>query len=164
MNGLSILDIGLLVFFMFFIIKGYNSGFVRQTSTLLGLLVALIMAVNYFLYLEEYLRPYLNVSPTLLQFISFAIIFILCNVVIHLLGMMVKRILDLLFLDPLDHIAGAFFGLVKGGVIAYFLVIFLTRVPHQQVEQIVNSSLLANNLLEITPALYQTFQDLIPRP
>ncbi len=158
MSGITFLDIGILILFLYFSIGGYNKGFIKQTSTLAGIILALLIAINYYDDFQPFIVPYVNASEQMMQFISFAILFILVNIFIHILGMILKKILNLLFLEPIDHAAGAAFGLLKGGLMAYFLVLVLDQVPYPGLETQIDSSLLAPKLLDMTPLLQHSLQ------
>lgn len=145
---------------MYFILHGYHRGFIKQTSTILGLLIALVVAIKQYENFQIYLEPYLDVSPPMLQFISFAVIFIIFNLVVHILGLVFKNLINLVFLDPVDHIAGAVLGLIKGGILVYLLLLVLTQIPLQELEDIVNRSFLASNMLELTPIIHQNIREI----
>ena len=158
MIGFSLLDIGILILFLYFILGGYKKGFIKQTSSILGLIVALIVAINYYRAFQPYLAPYIKVSPEMLQFISFAVLFVLVNLFIHLLGLVLKNILNLFYLDPLDHVVGAALGLVKGGFFSYLVVLLLAQIPYYDITQLLNGSFMATNLLDITPIIQQNLE------
>lgn len=164
MDSLTLLDIIITVVFLYFIINGYNKGFIDQTSTILGLLIALYMAIKYYSYFQGYLAPYLEVSQPMLQFISFAVIFVVFNIVIHILGVVAKNILNLLFLNSIDHIVGAALGLIKGTVLIYLMIMILDQVPYQDVSGLVDNSFLATNMMEMTPIIQKSLEDIFKRP
>ena len=160
MQGFTILDIIISVVIIFFTFNGYKKGFIKQTSKILGLLVALFVAIKQYQQFQTYLTPYLDVPPPVLHFISFALIFVLFNLVIHILGIVVKKIINFLFLEPLDHLAGAVLGLLKGGILIYLIVFILSEIPYDAVIKIVDESYLATSILEITPVLQQNLQEI----
>ncbi len=164
MTGFSILDLIIAILLLYFILRGYKKGFIQQTSTILGLLIALYMAIRLYQSFTIYLEPYLDLSYSLLNFISFAIIFIVFNIVIHILGVVAKNILKLIFLEPLDHVAGAALGMIKGGLLAYLLVLFLSEIPYTQVNNFLDNSLLASNIRELSPVIHQSIRNLFYRP
>lgn len=112
MDIINFLDIIILVLTLFFAYNGFRRGFIDQTSTILGLLAALFVAVRQYVYFTQFLKPYLDLSTSLLQFISFAVIFIVVNIVIHVLGITLKKIVDAIFLQPVDRVAGFFVGYI----------------------------------------------------
>jgi membrane protein required for colicin V production len=160
LNGITFLDIAILILLLYFVIGGYSKGFIKQTSTIVGLIAALFIAVNYYQDFQSYLLPYFSLSERMMQFVSFAILFVLVNIFIHILGMVIKKMINLIFLEPLDHITGAVLGLVKGGILAYFLVLLLDQIPYSSVTTLVNNSFLANRLLDLTPIVQKNLQDI----
>jgi membrane protein required for colicin V production len=122
------------------------------------------MAIKYYDLFQGYLVPYLDVSQPMLQFISFAVIFIVFNIVIHILGIAAKNVLNILFLDSIDHVVGAGLGLIKGTILIYFLIMILDQIPYNQVREVVDSSYLANNVMEMTPIIQKSLEDIFKRP
>lgn len=157
---ITLLDIGILILFLYFIIGGYKKGFIEQTSTIFGIILALIISMNYYDEFVPIITPYINVGVEMLQFISFAILFIAINVFVHILGVIFKKILDMLFLKPLDHAAGAALGLVKGFVLSYFLVLMLYYIPYSSLTEQINNSILAVKLLDMTPVLQNSIHNI----
>lgn len=160
MDTINFLDIIILVVFLFFGYNGLRRGFIDQTSTILGLIIALIVAVRQYEYFQSYLEPYLDLSTSLIQFISFAVIFVVVNIVIHVLGIALKRIVDAVFLQPVDRAAGLLLGVVKGGIIVYLLVLIMAQIPYQRVLNAVDSSFLAGRILEMTPIIQEKIGDI----
>ena len=161
MPALSLLDIIIGIVLLFFLITGYKKGFVRQTATILGLLISVYVSVYFYLDFVIFLERFLDLSPTVLQFISFAIIFIVLNVVIHLLGESFKALLDKLYLEAADRAGGILFGGLKGIVLVYFLVVILNQIPIPEVESMVNNSYLALWLLDLTPIFQEAINDIL---
>lgn len=145
---------------VYFIIGGYSKGFIKQTSTILGIIFALIISMNYYYEFIAVIEPYMQVSPAMLQFISFAILFIVINIFVHVLGFISKKILDALFLKPVDHAAGAVLGLLKGFIVSYLLVLMLSHVPYSSLAEHVNDSILAARILGMTPFLQNSLQNI----
>ena len=88
---ITAIDIIILINFLFFVIAGFNRGFIKQTSTIVGIIFALIIAINNYQALIPYLEERILVSEGMLQFISFTILFILINLFVHLLGFILKK-------------------------------------------------------------------------
>lgn len=122
------------------------------------------MGLKYYHILIPYLSNYFNFSGPLLQFISFAVVFIAFNIVVHALGAVIRNILNILFLKPLDHIAGAAFGLVKGALLIYLVIFILAEIPFEEVEQLIASSFFAENILDMTPLIQKSLEEIFHRP
>lgn len=160
MDIINFLDLILLVILLFFAYNGFKRGFIDQTSTLLGLLAALFAAVRQYEYFTQFLEKYFDLSPSLMQFISFAVIFIVVNIVIHVLGITLKKIVDAIFLQPVDRAAGFVLGLVKAGIIIYLLILILAQIPHQKVNQVLNESFLAKRIIEASPFIKSKIEEI----
>ncbi|MFW5998178.1 MAG: CvpA family protein [Bacillota bacterium] len=155
MDGFTILDIIIIILFLYFILNGYKRGFIRQTSKILGLIVALLIAIKQYQAFTVHLTPFLDVPPPVLHFISFSIIFILFNLIIHILGTALKKATNLLLLGPVDQLIGALFGFVKSGVLVYVMIFILNEIPYDGVVAMIDRSYFASNLLELTPLIQQ---------
>lgn len=145
---------------LFFAYNGFRRGFIDQTSTILGLIAALFVAVRQYDYFRVLLEPYLDLSTSLLQFISFVVVFIVVNIAIHVVGITIKRIIDAIFLKPVDRAAGFILGLVKAGIIIYLLVIILAEIPYQNLNDVVEQSFLGSRLLEASPYIQSQIEEL----
>jgi len=157
---INFLDIIILVILLFFAYNGFRRGFIDQTSTILGLLAALFVAVRQYEYFTQFLEPYLDLSTSLLQFISFAVIFIVVNIVIHVLGITLKKIVDAIFLQPVDRAAGFLLGLVKAGIIVYLLILILAQIPYQKINDVLNESFLAKRIIEASPFIQSKIEEI----
>ena len=160
MDIINFLDIIILVILLFFAFNGFRRGFIDQTSTILGLLAALFVAVRQYQYFEQFLEPYLDLSTSLLQFISFAVIFIVVNIVIHVLGITLKKIVDAIFLQPVDKAAGFLLGLFKAGVIVYLLILIMAQIPYQKINDVLNNSFLAQRIIEASPLIQSKIEEI----
>ena len=145
---------------LFFAYNGFRRGFIDQTSTILGLIAALFVAVRQYDYFRVLLEPYLDLSTSLLQFISFAVVFIVVNIAIHVVGITIKRIIDAIFLKPVDRAAGFILGLIKSGIIIYLLVIIMVEIPYQNINDVVEQSFLGSRLLEASPYIQSQIEEL----
>ncbi|MFW6034895.1 MAG: CvpA family protein [Halothermotrichaceae bacterium] len=160
MNGITILDIIIIILSLYFVIGGYNKGFIKQTSTILGIVFALVISMRYYNDFQPVIISYVNVSEQMAQLLSFAVLFILINVFVHIIGAVLKNILDLLFLKPFDHAAGAVLGLAKAFVLSYFLVLMIDQIPYTLFSEQINNSILAAQLLDFTPLIQNNLQNL----
>lgn len=158
--SIFVIDILILIIFLFFGIGGYHKGLIKQTSTILGIAFALAISINYYNSFLPVIENYIDVSIEMMQFISFSTLFILINLFVHILGIICKRILDLLFLKTVDHAAGAVLGLVKGFLIAYFFVLILSHIPYMTLTEQITNSFLAVKILDMTPFLQNTLQNI----
>ena len=160
MEIINFLEIIILVVMRFFTYNGFRRGFIDQTSTILGLVAALFVAVRQYDYFQTLLEPYLDLSTSLLQFISFAVIFIVVNIVIHVIGISLKRMTDAIFLKPVDKAAGFLLGLFKAGIIIYLLILIMAQIPYSKVNGVVEDSFLAQRVIEASPFIQSKIEEI----
>lgn len=109
---------------------------------------------------SQFLKPYLDLSTSLLQFISFAVIFIVVNIVIHVLGITLKKIVDAIFLQPVDRVAGFLLGIFKAGIIVYLLILILAQIPHPKVDDVLSQSFFAERIIEASPLIQSKIEEI----
>lgn len=159
-GSITIIDIIISIILLYFIFEGYKKGFVKQTATIVGILVSLYLAITRYIEFQEFIRPYLNVSETFLQFISFAIIFIGVNIIIQILSNVFEKMTDNAFIKPVNQVGGALFGLLKGAVLVYFLLLILSEIPYQSLTETLEQSFFADKFLSFTPLVKENLERL----
>ena len=159
-GSITVIDILISIILLYFIFEGYKKGFVKQTATILGILLSLYLAISKYAEFQYYIKPYLNVSDAFLQFISFAIIFIAVNIVIQIFSNVLEKMTKYPFIKPFNQVGGALFGLLKGGVLVYFLLLILSEIPYQSLAETLKQSMFANRFLELTPYIKENLEQL----
>ncbi|MEO0075938.1 MAG: CvpA family protein [candidate division WOR-3 bacterium] len=142
-----IIDIVIAIILVIAIITGIIKGLVKEIAVIAGLILGLYIASQKYLALERYLFHSNPVSTTY-KVISFIIIFVIVLVIVLLLGLLLKKVIQLIMLGWLDKILGGIFGFVKGLIIIWLLLMFITTIfPNTQA--IINKSKLAMQILQI---------------
>ncbi len=159
-ESLNILDIIIMIIFLYFLLSGYKSGLIKQVSKIFGLITAILVAINQFEPFSEYLEPYLELPPQVLMVLSFIIIFIIINIAVHIVGVFLSKLVKFLYLSPLDYLAGSLFGILKGGIFAYFLVFVLNEIPYEIISEQISSSYFSTHLLELTPFIQENLLEI----
>ena len=164
MQIINLFDFILIVFFLLFIIRGYKEGFIEQISIILGIVVSFYLAIRFYPEIHILLIPYFDLSARLLDFISFSLIFIIFNILIHLLTESLKNIFNILFLKSIDQLAGAFLGFIKGFLIIYLLVLFVNQIPYNKLRILVDNSIVAEYFLDMTPIIQNSLENFFKKP
>jgi membrane protein required for colicin V production len=95
-------------------------------SLILGFILATIYHENLSIFL---LQIFHDINLSILKIISFSIIFIIVTIVARILAKMLNKIVTFTFLQPINRIAGALFGLGKGLFIIGILFTLIDLVP-----------------------------------
>ncbi len=124
---MATLDIILLCCFIPGIIRGLSKGFLEQALALAGMVVSVWAAFHFSNLVCSWLKPYLDVSETLLNVISFAIILVGISVGVFLLAKLLTKVVELAMLGWLNKILGLVFALtVNALIIGLFIILFDT--------------------------------------
>jgi len=118
-------DILIVVIFGFCLIRGFFRGFIKELSSIIGVLGGFYAAYTYYMELAKLLSGWVS-DKSYLYIVSFLIVFCGVFLIISILGVVVKYILNIAFLGWVDRICGAGFGIIKAALIVSVLLIALT--------------------------------------
>lgn len=138
---MHILDIILTILGIIFLFLGIKRGLIGELIRLLAMTVGVIVA---FLYTHEVIQwsciKNLHLQHELKQIIIFLSIYLICAIIIVLIGRILKRIVHCTPLGWIDRILGAVIGLLKTGIIAYVVCLSISALPIRWVHDTTNDS------------------------
>jgi membrane protein required for colicin V production len=118
-------DILIVIVFGFCLIRGFFRGFIKEMSSIIGVLGGFYAAYTYYLEVASPLSGWIS-DKSYLYIISFLIVFCGVFLIISIIGVVIKYILNIAFLGWIDRICGAGFGIIKATLIVSVLFIALT--------------------------------------
>ena len=114
---MNYLDIVLWIILAIGFFNGLRRGLVMSAFSLAGVILGIVLATRFY--------PTFSDS-TIVRVITFIVIFVLVAWFVSFLGSLVRKVVKLVMLGWVDHIAGALFGLAMSGMaIALGLVAYL---------------------------------------
>ncbi|MSR88805.1 MAG: CvpA family protein [Candidatus Margulisbacteria bacterium] len=122
---MNLLDIVVALVLGVFAFKGFQQGFTKIIVNLLTFFGGIVLALKYFSVLQSYLLIWIHINPLYLAIISFVAVWAIVFFLAYLLQMMLDSVMHIPLIKPLDRIAGAAAGAIKGALI---LPIFLIPV------------------------------------
>lgn len=161
MNEIAWIDLGIILLLLFFLVRGYQQGLIRQAMTLIGLILGLKIASEQYLYLSTIIQTEFNLSQNLSNTLGFVALFVGVVLITNIVGWALSKMTSLLFLSFLDRGIGAVIGLVKGGIMVYVILLLVSQVPYQMVIEQLDKSILAKDLLALTPYIEQNLDKII---
>ena len=124
---MATLDIILLCCFIPGIIRGISKGFLEQALALAGVVLSVWAAFRFSSLVCTWLKPYVDVSETTLNVISFALILVAISLLVFLVAKLLTKVAELAMLGWLDKTLGLVFALaVNALVIGVFIILFDT--------------------------------------
>jgi membrane protein required for colicin V production len=158
---MNVVDIAILAVLALFLIKGLVRGLLKELCSLFGLFGGLAVALRFHPYLAEGLLKTFSLPPQLCVVIAFAALFLLTVLIFAVLGFILSRFVQLLFLGGFNRVAGGLFGLIQGGVLLVLVLFGLSRSPlPSPAQEMLLKSRLAPPLVEMGEALFEHGKDL----
>ena len=158
---MNIIDIIILVPFAWFAYTGFKKGLVIGIASLAALILGIYAALYFSGIVAGFMTDSLNIKTDYLPIISFIVTFIGVVILIHFLGKLLEKLINLVALGFLNKLAGAVFGILKAAVFLSVLILIINHFDGKIIsEEKRESSFLYNPVSEIAPFLWNKFQDL----
>jgi len=123
----TILDIGVIIITVLFLVRGVWVGFVRQLAFFLALVAGYLAAGRYYPFVSQYTIDWLK-DPQLRFVVTYSVLFLFTYVAIMLLGLGLKKVMQVTFLGWFDRSMGAVFGLAKALFVSTLIFMGLAGV------------------------------------
>lgn len=149
MNWLDILILALLAWFA---LAGLSAGILRETVTLIAAVLGVLVAGQLYKQLAADFAIFTN-HTTVANIAAFVTLLGAVLLAGQITAVLLKRTAALLMLGPLDHIAGLFFGLVKGFVLVEGLLFLFAGYRVEAITHAMDGSLLTPLFLQGLPVL-----------
>ncbi len=149
MNWLDLVIVAILVWFAF---AGLSSGILRESVTLLGAVVGVILAGQLYKQLADDLTVFTD-SDRVANISAFIAIFAAVFLGGQILATLLKRTASLLMLGSLDHFAGLVFGFLKGFIVVEAALILFAGYRVATLTSAMDGSLLTPFFLDGLPFL-----------
>lgn len=120
-------DILILFLFLAFLVRGIWVGFIRQISSLFAMLGGFFLAGYFDNDFYRVLLPYFKSSHTVFL-LSYLILFVAFFFLIKLIGLGLKKVMDLTLTTWFDRTVGGIFGVIKG--LFFCSLIFLVMTSY----------------------------------
>ncbi len=162
------IDVVLAVVLALFALRGFWRGFSREVFALVGLVGGVAAAGAYYPDGIAVLPP--EVPEIARPVVAFLGIFVAVVLAAKLAGFLVRRVLGLVLLSPLDRLGGILFGAAKGAALVTFGVIAVRAItPPDALERACADSVLMQPILELTDdghpaAAVRRLPDPLPSP
>ncbi|MEN6618951.1 MAG: CvpA family protein [Rikenellaceae bacterium] len=127
-TSLIVLDLILLALFVPAIIGGITKGFIRQAAGLIALILGIWAGFNFSSLVSEKLRIWLDTTSSLINILSFAIIFIAVLLIVSLIGRLASEVIKLALMGWLDKILGVIFAIIKTAFILSIVIYILNSL------------------------------------
>ncbi|MFI5149852.1 MAG: CvpA family protein [Bacteroidia bacterium] len=142
--------------------KGFRKGLIIEVATLISLLGAVWVAVNFSDFISRMIREKLHWNNTYVPVISFVLLFIGVLAGVYALAKLIERSIDAASLGPVNKITGALFGAFKFALILsvlFFLIDAVEKSVPVFTSEKKSSSLLYKPIASIAPMVIPGLKD-----
>ncbi|MCJ7774212.1 MAG: CvpA family protein [Desulfobacterales bacterium] len=141
-------DIIISAIFGYCLVRGLFRGLIKELASIIGVFSGFYAAYTYYNEVARMMSDWIS-NTGYLNIISFLIIFCLIFIIISIMGIIIKYLLNIVFLGWVDRLFGAIFGMIKAVLIASVLLIaFTSFLPKGGT--IIESSILAPHVAMIS--------------
>jgi len=158
---MNLFDIFVFIVLGYFAFAGFRNGFVREVLGLTGLIIALFLAFRYLEPLNSWLIHVTGVHDAYSLLITFALIFLLVILLVHLAIISIEYLIKVSFLSTTNRVFGLLFGVLKSSVFVSMAVILLVtiEIPGEKTRQ---TSLTYPIMEQIAPVVYNGIATIYP--
>ena len=142
---MNALDIIILLLLVPAAVAGFSSGFVRQVSSLLALILGVWLAFRLSSAVSVWLAGLVSASPAVLNIISFVVILLAVAILLHLIGAALTKLLKIIMLGWLNRLLGVVFALLKALLLLGVLVLLFDSINSRF--ELVSEDFLGKSLL-----------------
>ncbi|RLD51700.1 MAG: CvpA family protein [Bacteroidetes bacterium] len=158
---MSIIDIIILVPFAWFAYQGFKKGLIIGVASLAALILGIYAALYFSGIIAVFLTDELNIKTDYLPIISFIVTFIGVVILVHFLGKLLEKLINMVALGFVNKLSGAIFGVLKAAVFLSVLILIINHFDGKLIsEEKRERSFLYDPVSEIAPFLWKKFQDL----
>ncbi|MDX1776748.1 MAG: CvpA family protein [Desulfobulbales bacterium] len=118
-------DVVVFAIFLLFLVRGVWIGFIRQISSLLGMIGGFLLAGYFDNEFYRLILPYFNDSHTAFL-VTYVVLFVAFFFLIKLVGLALKKVMDITLTPWFDRSVGGLFGIIKGIFLTGLLFIILS--------------------------------------
>ncbi len=148
------IDLVILVFLALGLLKGFKRGLVRELFSLMGAVLAIIIAFHSYQSLATVLLENYQLTTWQAQAISFVALLMGISLLGAFFGYIWSKALSFTPFSVLDHIGGAAFGVAKVAVVVLIVLIFLGAVNMDFVHTLLSESVVVQQIGVLLPFVY----------
>lgn len=122
---MNLLDYLLIAILGYCLVRGIFRGLVKELSSIVGVFGGFYAAYTYYPQISRLVGHWID-NAGYRNIVSFLILFLSIYLVVSIAGVMIKHLLNIVFLGWVDRIGGALFGSIKGVMITTVVILMLT--------------------------------------
>ena len=108
--------------------SGFSKGLIKELASILGVIIGVFLAKNYYPYLDIKLKPIIEYEAGFISILSAMLIFLLTIMVFKIIAKFLTKFLKIIALGLLNRIIGSVFGIFKTVLLLCILVFIFSNI------------------------------------
>lgn len=108
--------------------SGFSKGLIKELASILGVIIGVFLAKNYYPYLDIKLKPIFESEAGFISILSAILIFLLTIMVFKIIAKFLTKFLKIIALGLLNRIIGSVFGVFKTVLLLCILVFIFSNI------------------------------------
>ena len=108
--------------------SGFSKGLIKELASILGVIVGVFLAKNYYPFLDIKLKPIFESEAGFISILSAILIFLLTIMVFKIIAKFLTKFLKIIALGLLNRIIGSVFGIFKTVLLLCILVFIFSNI------------------------------------
>ena len=108
--------------------SGFSKGLIKELASILGVIIGIFLAKNYYPYLDIKLKPIFESEAGFISILSAILIFLLTIMVFKIIAKFLTKFLKIIALGLLNRIIGSVFGIFKMVLLLCILVFIFSNI------------------------------------
>ena len=108
--------------------SGFSKGLIKELASILGVIVGVFLAKNYYPFLDIKLKPIFESEAGFISILSAILIFLLTIMVFKIIAKFLTKFLKIIALGLLNRIIGSVFGIFKTVLLLCVLVFIFSNI------------------------------------
>ena len=108
--------------------NGFLKGLINELSSILGIIIGVYLAKNFYTYLDVKLKPIFESEADYISILSLMIIFLFTVMIFEIISRLLTKFLKLIALGLLNRIIGYVFGVIKSILILCVFIFIFSKI------------------------------------
>ena len=156
------IDFIIVIILIIFLLRGFTDGFVKEVASLAGLIFGIWGAIRFSSFTAGKLYEWFDMNGQFVGLIAFLITFGVIVVIIHFIGIIADKMINVISLGFLNRILGIVFGLFKSVLILSVFFVILNVIDERKPflpKKTIEESKFYNPIAKIAPALFPLIRE-----
>ena len=168
---MNILDIIILIPVAWMAFRGFSKGLIIEVATLVALILGIYLSINFSYVAGNFLVEQFDLTTKYLHIIAFIVTFIGVVLVVHLIGKILEKVINIVALGLINKLLGGVFGILKAVVLLSVIIMLINRFdPNQNLitDEKRDSSMFYEHVESVVPSIlpfidFEEIQENIPK-